>query len=344
MPFTYNRRPYYLTDLKNMSDLDILNKCSGIIVNKKSILEDTNLFISLSKITRINNIIASDYESALIINELKNKNLITKDSIYLLDDMELKDRSYIDTTLFKNINLVIPNTYVMWNVKYDEKVYAYQYLYKNNLPGSDVFSGYYDKETITEINRIASMIKDFSSNLTDVEKIILVSNYLQMYGEYKNIDNNTKLTEEELGNPKTLLLNNIGVCRTFSDATTLLLNNPYLRLNVRNVHSDLNTKGEIHVWNTVLLDDKLYQIDNSRAVSRGDNKFDNKLKQTKFNIDYLLFGENYSRKINHEKISFNINLKYPLSLENFDKKYIETVIDYLNDTGLVNFNYNSKRR
>lgn len=344
MSFTYNRRPYYLNDLKNMSNTDILNKCSGIIVNKESILENTKLFISLSNVTRINNIIVSDYESALIVNELKNKDLITKDSIYLLDDMELKDRSYIDTTLFKKIKLVIPNTYVMWNVKYDEKIYAYQYLYKNNLPGSDVFSGYYDKETITEIERIASMIKDFSSNLTDVEKIILVSNYLQMYGEYKNIDNKTKLTEEELGNPKTLLLNNIGVCRTFSDATTLLLNNPYLRLNVRNVRSNLNKNGEIHVWNTVLLDGKLYQIDNSRAVSRGEARLDNKLKQTKFNIDYLLFGEKYSRKINHEEISSSINLKYPLSLENFDRKYIETAIDFLNNTGMVCFDYNSKRR
>ena len=336
MPFTYPRRPYTLEELKDLSKEDIINRCSDIIIYKKSLINNIKLFLECIKLIRINNILAIDYESAIIIDELKGKGLINKDKVYLIDDNKQIDRSYIDTTKLNNIKLIIPNTYAMWNIKFNDKLYCYQYLYNNLSIENDAFSGYYDKETLIEVERIASMIKDFSNNLTDVEKVILISNYLQKYCRY-NEDKNMSI--KELGDSKTALFKGIGICRTFADATTLLSNNPYLKLKVRNVRS---MKQPIHVWNIIELDNKTYQIDNSRAISNG--KFTNKeeLKTTRFNSEYLLFGNNSLKSLHHEEMIRGL-IPNNISEYDFNRDYLNAAIEYLDNTGSVDFNYEKRR-
>ena len=328
MPFTYPRRPYTLEELKDLSKEDIINRCSDIIIYKKSLINNIKLFLECIKLIRINNILAIDYESAIIIDELKGKGLINKDKVYLIDDNKQIDRSYIDTTKLNNIKLIIPNTYAMWNIKFNDKLYCYQYLYNNMAIENDTFSGYYDKETLIEVERIASMIKDFDDNLTDVEKIILISNYLQKYCTYKDDRN---IDPKELGDSKTALFKGIGICRTFADATTLLSNNPYLNLKVRDVRS------ENHVWNIIELNGKYYQIDNSRAISNGLYTDKENLRTDKFNKEYLLFGTN----MKHEEMIRGLRPNN-LSEEGYDKEYIDAAIEYLDNTNLVDFDY--KRR
>ena len=337
MPFTYPRRPYPLEEIKEMKYEDVVERCSALIVDKKSWLENLELFLKYSKLIRINNILIQDYESAIIIDELKEKGLINREKIYLIDDNKQIDRSYIDTTKLKNIVLVVPNTYAMWNVKFKDKLYCYQYLYNNNSVENDTFSGYYDKETLIEVERIASMISEFSDNLTDVEKVILISNYLQKYCKFKTKE---EFSEIELGNPKTALFYNLGVCRTFADATTLLSNNPYLKLKVRNVRSK---DRPVHVWNVIELNGKIYQIDNSRAISNGKYTDKDELRTDMFNLEYLLFGENSLRKLHHEEIIRGL-VPENLSKEDFAKTYIEAAIEYLNETGLVMFDYSYKNK
>ena len=343
MPYALPKKVYELKELKSTKEEEILTRCIGIVTNYSSLKENLDIFLKYAKYYRISNIMLKDYESALMINELVNKGLLRIKKMYLLDDMKQIDRSYIDITLFKDILLVIPNTYVMWNVKYKDKVYAYQYKYKFNLIGSELFSGYYDHETITEVKRIASIISEFSDNLTEVEKIIIISNYLQMYNQFvdkSNILDNPK-EQMQLGDPKTSLLGNHGVCRTFADATTLLSNNPYLKLNVRNVCGQTPGAFESHAWNIVKLNGKLYHLDNSRAISRGENRMSNVLKASNFNKEYLLFGEGTLHKIKHEKIDFNIDLEASVSYNDFDRGYIEAAIEYLRDTKRINFEYDN---
>lgn len=334
MPFSYSKRPYNIDELKNMNYEDILNRCSGIIINKENLINNIELFIKISSINRINNILCLDYESTLILEKLKEKNIINKDKIYLLDDNKQIDRSYIDTTKFNKLKLFIPNTYAMWNVKFKDKLYCYQYLYQNGSIENDLYNGYYDKETLVEVERIASMIKDFDNKLTDIEKVILISNYLQKYCQFE--DNN--IDEKELGNPKTALFNNIGVCRTFADATTLLSNNPYLKLKVRNVRS------QKHVWNIIELNGKTYQIDNSRAISDGKYTDRSSLKTDKFNSEYILFGNNSLKTLHHEEMIRGLQINCPLSQEDYDRKYLNAAIEYLEDTGMVDFDYKENER
>ena len=61
--------------------------------------------------------ICDSYEDALYINELINKGLINVGRIELKDDLEMKDRSYIDFKQFKKTILSIPTSYYMWGVK-----------------------------------------------------------------------------------------------------------------------------------------------------------------------------------------------------------------------------------
>ena len=332
MPFSYSRRPYSLNELKDMSKEDILNRCSDIIVDKNSLMNNMKLFLEYSKIIRIRNILSLDYESSIILDDLNKKGLFNRDQVFLIDDYKQIDRSYIDITKLKNIRLVVPNTYAMWEIKFNDKLYCYQYLYNNKAIENDTFSGYYDKETLLEVERISLMIKDFDDNLTDVEKIILVSNYLQKYCQYKD---DKSISEKELGDSKTALFKGIGICRTFADATTLLSNNPYLNLKVRNVRSE---KQPIHVWNIIELNGISYQIDNSRAISNGEYTDKSLLRTDKFNKEYLLFGEN----IKHEEIIRGLR-PLNLSKDGFDKNYIDAAIEYLDNTNLVDFDYSNRR-
>ena len=333
MPFIFPKRPYTIEELNNMTEEQIIERCSDIIVDKDSLLKNIKEILKYTSYVRINKILSLDYESVILLDELKDKKLLKKDEVYLIDDNKQIDRSYIDITKLKNIKLIVPNTYAMWNIKFKDKLYCYQYLYKNKAIENDTFSGYYDKETLIEVERIASIIKDFGEYLTDVEKVIIISNYLQKYCQFKDDD---KITPKELGDSKTALFKGIGVCRTFADATTLLSNNPYLKLNVRNVRS------QNHVWNIIEIDGKVYQIDNSRAISNGKYTNTDELRTSKFNSEYLLFGENSISKLNHEKILFGL-LPINLSAYDFDRKYTEAAIEYLESTNMINFDYQKGR-
>ena len=71
MPFTYPRRPYTIDELKTMTKEDIINRCSDIIVDKDTLMNNMKLFLDYSKLIRVNSILASDYESVIILDDLK---------------------------------------------------------------------------------------------------------------------------------------------------------------------------------------------------------------------------------------------------------------------------------
>lgn len=347
---------FTLEELKQLEEEEIKKYAIKLVLTIQDIKNNEDLFLEYIVKKGIA-IYCKDYESALLVNELVNKGIIKPYEIYLMDDQEQKDRSYIDATVFKNVTLRVPNTYAMWGVKFDDKLWVYQYQLQNDLTNETEFSGYYDHETLKEVERIALMISEFPEVLTDVEKIILVSNYLQKYCQFiegkeshvgndiyvlddvqdENSVNPKNVTQIVLGDSKTALFNNFGVCRTFADATTLLLNNPYLRIKTRNVRSEYP-----HVWNVVELNGKTYQLDNSRAISRGKYRLPDALKTAGFDYEYVLYGQAYSDEIGHEKMNDRTYLSLPLSIESFDRRYIEAAVEHLKDTDMVNFNYGDK--
>ncbi len=344
------KKPYELKELYQMNDQEIRNSCNGVYCDKETIEKDLGTFIKTILLLDDPDFIkCRDYESALMVNEVFKKNN-KKVPIYLIDDQEQKDRSYIDVTQFDN--LIIPPSYVMWGVKFNDSVNVSDYTDALGDPKSDQgIITTYDRELISEVKRLASMIREFEPNLTDTEKVILVSNYLQKYFQYidgkkdsyvkdeafvlNDLDSLPyQATEQDISNPKTALFNNFGVCRTFAAVTTLLCNNPYLNLNVRSVRV-----GD-HAWNVINLDGLLYNIDNTRAITRSEGRMEQALKTTKFSKDYLLFGQDTSNNFNHEPLKSYANRE--ISKMDFDRNYIDAAIEHLQDTGLVDFEYGDR--
>ena len=349
---------FTLPELKSTKvDDEVLRTGLQMILSIDELKDNIDIFIKYSK--KVLDYCCKDYESALLLNRLMNDGKIESHNITLMDDNKMQDRSYIDTTIFNN-RLIIPDSYLMCGVKYQNTVITY--CFTNKARG-----GYYfdtenieiDNETIQEAKRIASMIAEFPYPLTDIEKIIIVSNYIQMYNQFiggleshvgqekyvidsindndlffKKINTNDSIFDK----PSTALLRHFGVCRTFAFATTLLLNNPYLKINIKNVKNDIGD----HIWNVVELNGKLYHLDNSRNISRGKNRMDDALRATKFNIDYLLIGQDTIRQMGHETIADSLVLYSPLSDKDIDRNYIEAAIENLENTGMISFEYGDK--
>ena len=110
------------------------------------------------------------FETVLLLDE---HNLLHKTSdVYLIDDLENKDRSYIDTRLFKNnFHFIIPVSYVMWNVNFKDKIKYSSFMLSINkgdeygeylVNKREINNDFFDHETILEVKRIVE-VRDESS-------------------------------------------------------------------------------------------------------------------------------------------------------------------------------------
>lgn len=332
--------------LKELKDLDISDAKSISLLLDKSSLNDIDFIVDCINKGIVFNFYSYDYDVCEKINNKLQEHGFSF-NYDLLDDGKLIDRSYIDVRKFAMLR--VPNTYAMWNVKFDDKLYVTQYgpSFFSYRRSNDTFCGYYDKKTLYEIERIASMISSLSKDLTDIEKVVLVSNYVQKYFQFIKIGeshvndevyvlNNynaypNTIDEITLGNASTALFEGFGVCRTFADVTTLLSNNPYLKLNIISVSS-----GD-HAWNVINLNGKYYEIDNTRCITRGENRMREALKATKFNSEYILFGRKTSDRVAHEKANSFDNSK--IEEDDFDRDYLSTVLDFLEEKYDIGFSY-----
>ena len=283
--------------------------------------------------------VCSNYEDALFINDLLNNGLLPLTSIIVLtDDLMMKDRSYIDKTLFKG-NFDIPLNYYMWGVKTKE-------------------DDKYNRSRI-EVERIVSSLKEFDDNLTDIEKIIIIINYIQRYSEYiwyqtdtlnrtqeqfrlLDTEENKQLIESlchsSVGqNPSEMLFNNYASCMGLSELLVMMLDNPYVRIRCELV------SGDGHCWNLVMQNGKYYHVDITRSITYSPYRAKNNLRTTKFNKNYILVGSDFLESENHE----TINEKRPeanleISKEDFSHDYIDAAIEYLESTGLIRFEYENE--
>lgn len=295
------------------------------------------------------------FETVLLLDE---HNLLHKTSdVYLIDDLENKDRSYIDTRLFKNdFRFTIPISYVMWNVNFEDKISYSSLMYNSKKADEfgDIVSNrreenneFFDHKTILEIKRLAEMMSQVNNgNLSDIEKVLILSSFFQANMQYVLKHSTTvqgetfvvEAIEKELenytvGSAETPLFDYYGICRSFADLTTLLGNNPYLNLDLRNV------SGNSHAWNYIIIDGKCYYIDNTRAISRNAYRHPEALKAQGFDAKYLLFGQDDAEILEHEKIK--THMKQPLNKESIDRGLIEAMLDYFWQNELLAFDYSS---
>lgn len=299
------------------------------------------------------------FETVLRLDE---HNLLHKTSdVYLIDDLENKDRSYIDTRLFKNnFHFIIPVSYVMWNVNFKDKIKYSSFMLSINkgdeygeylVNKREINNDFFDHETILEVKRIAEMMNQVNNgNLSDIEKVLILSSFFQANMQYVLKHSTTvqgetfvvEATEKELenktvGSAETPLFDYYGICRSFADLTTLLGNNPYLNLDLRNV-SGFNDHAS-HAWNYIIIDGKCYYIDNTRAISRNAYRHPEALKAQGFDTKYLLFGQDDAEALEHEKIK--THMKQSLNKESIDRGLIEAMLENFWNNELLAFDYST---
>jgi len=293
---------YKLEDFIGKSEEFIKNSNAGtILVSYDIIVNNLDLLKKIVSILRISQINCLDYESALFLEDNLDFNI----DLALVDDYQNKDRSYIDTTKFIKHNFYIPLSYFMWGIKFNDSCNIRCVRYRENDTMTSVNGdNLLYKDTLIKLKEIINSVH--SENLTDLDKCLLVSNYLQSKVQYvqdglKSYADKVYIIEafpEEVTSKKVASINsvineNYGLCTAIANTTTLLLNNPIMNINVRSIY------GDSHVWNIVTIDGKQYYLDNTWAITRNKNRVEEALKASSFSDEYLFFGVNKSNIIGH---------------------------------------------
>lgn len=250
-----------------------------------------------------------DFESVIFIDKILKRRIINK--TFLMDDSLRKDREYIDLTILRNINLTIPLNYLMWGVKFNDSIETYCFLINNpqsnylnptSINGNKKLS--YDD--YVSISRKIEELSKFNCK-NEKEKVALISDYIQSQTQYIDgyesvSSKGTFITPDfpeyidyrsKSGLVETVINDNNGVCMGIANASTLLLNNPQVDLEVESVY------GCSHVWNKVLIDGKYYYFDNTWSITRNENMSEEGLIGLSFTRKYLLFGQKTANAIGH---------------------------------------------
>ena len=250
-----------------------------------------------------------DFESAIFIDRILKNRINNK--VFLLDDSLRRDRGYVDLTILNNLNLTIPLNYLMWGVKFNGSINTYCFLINNPQ------SNYFNPTSINGNNNLSykdyvSIVKKIDelskiNPISDKDKVALISDYIQSKTQY--IDGYESVSSRGIfitpdfpdwneyrkksGLVETVINNNNGVCMGISNASTLLLNNPQMNMEVESVY------GSSHAWNKVLIDGKYYYFDNTWSITRNENTCENGLIALSFSKKFLCFGQKTATAIGH---------------------------------------------
>lgn len=293
---------YKLEDFIGKSDDFIKTSNTGtILVNYDCLINNLDLLRKIISILGISQINCLDYESAIFLEENLDDNI----DLALVDDYQNKDRTYIDTTKFVRHNFSIPLSYFMWGIKFENSCNIRCLRYKEydtmtSINGDNLLY----RDTLEKLKEIIQSID--SEELSDLDKCILVSNYLQSKVQYvegglkSHADrvyiieaDEEEVTSKKVGSIESVINENYGLCMAIANTTTLLLNNPIMNVNVRSLY------GDSHVWNIITIDGKQYYVDNTWAITRNKNRIEEALKAASFSDDYLLFGTSTSNVVGH---------------------------------------------
>ena len=262
----------------------------------------------LIKTRLFHQIVSNDIECLKYIEE--NLNDYTPIVLSLTDDYENKDRHNIHSLEFTKTTFELPLSYILWfnEISAKQKISLYMLDYQGYMqPVCSNGYDYIDLESLKKIRELINTLALKFKDYPDVEKAILISNYLQSKVQYVD-DNNINetssviyktdfkglpVTNEIISSPETVLLQHYGLCNGIANATMLLLNNPEMNVNIRSI------KGCSHAWNVILIDGKYYFIDNTWNITRNQNRYPGSLKAKSFCSDYLFFGSEKASTISH---------------------------------------------
>lgn len=135
----------------------------------------------------------------------------------------------------------------MWEIKFNHICNIRCLRYKEydtmiNLNGD----GFLCKHTLEKLKEIIESIN--SKYLSDLDKCILVSNYIQSKVQYVEegfksyvdrvyiIEALEEVTREKVGSVETVINENYGLYMAIANLKTLLLNNPIMNVNTRSVY------------------------------------------------------------------------------------------------------------
>ncbi len=304
---TWNKINYYaetfnLKDILSFSDDDILDNVRVIFADYETIVNNFDFFIRVLEILELKDnyaINVDSYETVKFINDhLKEKKNLT---ISILDDYEMKDRSNISKSQIDKVSFSLPLSYIMWGIDFDDFTYVSGVSYNKNA------MCYNGNETIDidTLKRIKDIINDLKSlgRFTDLQIIMLVSNYLQKNVEYiaenkeigkdyiYSLDKPINHIEDEVGLIETVLFKKYGLCTGIANSTTVLLNNPTFRIDARTIFN------QGHAFNIVRYNHKYYFLDNTWNITRSGNEFPKAVKVKEFNPKYILYGANTFEKL-----------------------------------------------
>lgn len=311
------------------------NSCYSIYIENIQLLKDNfDVLLKIVNCGKYDYICSHDFECLKFIEEnLKDKETI---SLVLVDDLENRDRSYIDTKEFEKTTFVLPCVYLMWNPQIGNNVMISSYFMKNTFYPT-IINGF-SNISVETLKRIKDFILNLEkySNLTNVDKLIVVSNLIQSKTQYidnGNIsyanncqyitDSKGHIVEMNVHSASNVILEHFGVCDGITNATTMLLNNPILNVNVRSV------LGLGHAWNVVELDGKFYYVDNTWNITRNESKYFESLKAKSFSSDYLLFGLEKAEKIGHHD---SITVTPNVEIKNYSPESIDERVKQLRKT------------
>lgn len=287
-----------------------------------------------------------DFYTLCYMSTILKELALSKEAI-LLDDFKNIDRSYINPSKLEGgMKLTdIPYSYVMWNVPF----HRFSTLKHLGSTAKKSSNGYI--EVITEpcdylddfpssktINEITEQAKKYSQipELTTVDKVILVSNFIQnkmqfAEGKYSTGSDGTYIIENFPENINTANINDVlkfhlGKCAGFSRIMMLMLNNPIMNVNCR------IQRGIGHDYCIIIDEDEnTYVVDPTWDITKNQNRYESALKAKSFGYDYLLIGQDRLSKMQHHE-NFGI-MPNQINNTSLDRSIIEESISKLKSFG-----------
>lgn len=301
------KKDYKYSDITN-GNVDI-NQINAIVICNDDLSINMDRLIEILNQNKDIQLKFKDFESVMFIDKALKERI--KNKAFLMDDSLRKDRGYIDLTALNNISLTIPLNYLMWGVKFNNSINIYCFLINNlqsNYLNPTSLNGN-EKLFYDDYVRIVKIIEELSrmNAISDRDKVALVSDYIQSRTQYidgfeSKSSQGTFITPDfpqyeeyrkKSGLVETVLNDNNGVCMGISNASTLLLNNPQINMEVESVY------GFSHVWNKVLIDGKYYYFDNTWSITRNENMNQAGLISLSFSRKFLCFGQKTATAIGH---------------------------------------------
>lgn len=229
-----------------------------------------------------------DYTSLKYLDSILKEPI--SNMVILIDDSKRINREYIDITSLKNIKPVVPLDYLIWGLKFNGIIDTYCFKEYLNFSNRFIYTSFNSNNKLSLINlkRIYRRIETLSkmNPRSDIEKIYLVSDYLQSQVSYYDSSD----TGDISGLAETILNRKAGLCIGIASLTTLLLNNEIMDIEAESV------AGSNHSWNKVGIGKYSYYVDNTWSITRGANSVNRRFTKD-FNSEFLLTGSTNPEQI-----------------------------------------------